>query len=208
MRWFHAIAALAVIEVTVLWTIGSHTNWWNPLLISLLSAAVGISVVLRGGKQIGAACWDFVTGTLSTHEEGLASRLLMFLAGVLLIVPGVITSIAGLVLLIPPARRKIAELATAAAVKKLGVMLGANPHDDRDDGVRAEPLISRSIGGRHFAHGYSGDVLDTEGVEVQEALLLPAPTQNENESSLDEDASDKADDCGVPDDGETKATVS
>lgn len=118
-------------------------------LLIKIGGAIGpfptlFAVVLSGILGAGLARWQ--SASVQARMRGEHSRepptrailenLLIFVAGVLLITPGVLTDLAGLALLVPSARRKVAdrvrEKMTAQATGGGGVNVftfGARPPD-------------------------------------------------------------------------------
>ena len=100
-----------ITELTLLIKVGGHIGTGNMLLIILgtgvlgayLAKIQGLLVVQKMQNSLNEGC---------TPNEALLEGFLIFLGGVFLILPGLITDCLGMILLIPPARwviRKIFE---------------------------------------------------------------------------------------------------
>ena len=93
-----------LIELFLLIEVGKRIGALNTICIVVVAGALGISLVRREGwhtwSRIEA---DLDHGRLPT--DTLVEGLLVLIAGVLLIAPGLLTDLVGLVLLIRPIRR-------------------------------------------------------------------------------------------------------
>lgn len=107
-----AVIALCVIvpvvELVVFLKVAEWIGGWPALLLLLavsllgvwLMKAQGVAVYRRGRAEVAAR---------RVPGRSLVDGLLIFTAGGLLLVPGFVTAIAGLVLLIPPTRAPVRE---------------------------------------------------------------------------------------------------
>jgi UPF0716 protein FxsA len=96
-------------ELTLLLGLANYTSWKVPLLEVLATALLGLAVLryvrLRFGRGI--------AGRLVASEspgDVLLDGAILVVAGILLIGPGVVSDVAGLLLLIPPVRWVIVPL--------------------------------------------------------------------------------------------------
>jgi UPF0716 protein FxsA len=101
LRLIFQIAVFGLVDLTLLLVLGNYTSWKVALVEVLASAVLGV-VVIR-----------YVTGRdvfsrLAVRESpsaALGHGVLLFVAGILLILPGIISDVVGLLLLIPLVRR-------------------------------------------------------------------------------------------------------
>ena len=102
--WFIGIFLLFVLvpiaELTLLLMIAEATHWWLSLLIVIATGFIGASLA----RHQGANAWrrlaaDLRTGKLPT-DSGL-DAVLILIAGIVLITPGVLTDLVGIFLLVP-----------------------------------------------------------------------------------------------------------
>ena len=105
--WFVGIFLLFVLvpiaELTLLLMIAEATHWWLSLLIVIATGLIGASLA----RHQGANAWrrlsaDLRTGKLPT-DSGL-DAVLILIAGIVLITPGVLTDLVGIFLLVPLTR--------------------------------------------------------------------------------------------------------
>jgi UPF0716 protein FxsA len=96
--------ALPLIEIAVLIKVGEAIGFW-PTMLWLVAAAVLGSIVIReqGLSVVGRAFDAMREGRIPL--EPMLDSYVVIMAGLLLIVPGLISDAIGLLLLIPPLRR-------------------------------------------------------------------------------------------------------
>lgn len=103
VTFFVVFVVAPVVELGVFLEVASIIGVWPAVLLQLALCALGVWVVKRAGAvalRRTRAMWG--RGEIPTAEVG--DGLLMFLAGVLLVVPGFVTAALGLMLLVPPVR--------------------------------------------------------------------------------------------------------
>ncbi|MGX5914605.1 FxsA family protein [Aliidiomarina sp. Khilg15.8] len=136
--------ALPIIEIAVLLQVGEIIGGWNTLLLIIVTAVAGAALV----RQQGALNWQRAQQKLASGEMPgveMANGLLIFVAGIVLITPGFVTDIMGLLLLIPATRAPIAAaLMKRMVVRSAGGSAGfahfraqgqSKPHQEDDDSV-------------------------------------------------------------------------
>ncbi len=135
-----AIALLALVvypitEIVVASLVAAQIGWAWVLLLFLAGAIVGLAVMGRAGRKAAEGLAEASrVGELPGGAVG--NSALMFLSGALIFVPGFVTDVVGLGLLVPPVR----------------------------DGVRR--VAGRTIGRRIQAGGYSVTTTSVDGVTV------------------------------------------
>jgi UPF0716 protein FxsA len=153
-----------LLDLFLLVWIAERIGGGNTLLFVIASALVGVAMARREGSRV----WQqFQQARLAgeTPDEGLASGVLVLLGGVFFVIPGVITDLAGLVLLIPATRRAVAgavrrRFAARVADGTVRVVTFSQgtttSHDVDDDGPRTPPIGPNEDGvftGRLLAPG-------------------------------------------------------
>lgn len=97
---------LPLVEFALLVVLGSATSFWVVLGVIGATAVVGALLAARAGKRTWRELQEALRdGRLPATE--LADASLIFIGGVLLILPGLLCDLAGLALLIPATRRLI-----------------------------------------------------------------------------------------------------
>jgi UPF0716 protein FxsA len=111
LRLFLLFTLLPLAELAILVWINSVTNWVVTLALLFLPGIVGVWLVYHEGLR----CWREFRRQLSRGEPPAAQvleGLLILVAAVLLVTPGVLTDLVAIVLLIPPIRRSIRRYVT------------------------------------------------------------------------------------------------
>ncbi len=109
---------MPIAEIAVLINVGEIIGGWNTVLLVILSAMLGAFLVKREGvATLAQAQLKMQKGELPAKELG--SGLLLLVAGVLLVTPGFITDIFGLLLTLPFTRNRIGEVLFTALSGKV-----------------------------------------------------------------------------------------
>lgn len=100
------LLALPVLELIVLIYVGRHIGLWPTLLVLLASGFLGLLLI----HVRGAAVWRRVKNELAAGcppGGSLLDGLFTLAAGFLLIMPGLLTDVLALLLLLPAVRRAV-----------------------------------------------------------------------------------------------------
>ncbi len=101
---------LPIAEIWLLIAIGRQVGFWPTVAFVVGVGIVGSMLAKAEGARV-LREFSRAREQGRVPEEGLLSALLILVAGFLLIVPGVISDVLGLVLLFPPTRRLVARSA-------------------------------------------------------------------------------------------------
>ena len=101
-----AILALPVVEIAGFVVIGGRIGVLATIVWVVLAAMLGIGLIKRHGLDALRRARDALRGGRNPTAE-LADAALLALAGLLLLIPGFVTDAVGLVLALPPVRRRI-----------------------------------------------------------------------------------------------------
>ena len=104
LRLFLLFTLVPVVELALLIRIGGLLGLGPTLLLVLGTGAAGAWLARREGLRAWLAVRDELAGS-QLPGESLVHALLILVAGVVLITPGVLTDVAGILLLLPPVRR-------------------------------------------------------------------------------------------------------
>jgi UPF0716 protein FxsA len=122
--WFILVAALYVgLEWVAASALASLIGWLWVALVEVALLAIGIVVMRRAGlnafRSLRATTVDGVTVVPAASDETMqkvakdaSDAGSLFVAGLLIAVPGLVTSAVGLLMLIPPVRRALAGAAS------------------------------------------------------------------------------------------------
>lgn len=95
---------LPIAELYVLLAVGRQIGFWETLAITLIVGALGAALAKREGLRV-LRRYQEALGQGRMPEEGVLGGLLLFAGGILMLTPGLITDVIGLLLLFPPTRR-------------------------------------------------------------------------------------------------------
>ena len=122
--------ALPLLELTVLVKVGQAIGLWKLLLLLLAMAATGAALLYWQGWSAMRQAQDALLRGEPPVGQMLEGMLLVT-AGVLLLVPGLITDAFALVLLVPPLRRAIARGLLRRAGTAGGIHVGTHWSETR-----------------------------------------------------------------------------
>lgn len=95
---------LPILEMVVLIEVGSAIGAWNTVALVFLGAFVGIQVIRQQGfSTMVKAQQRMAAGELPAGE--MAEGFMIAIGGLFMMIPGFLTDIIGVLLLIPPVRR-------------------------------------------------------------------------------------------------------
>ena len=106
-----------VVEIVALVALGSAIGVGATLLVLLAGSVIGLLLARREGIRAAQAVAQAVTNRQVAHVE-LTDGLLVAAGGVLLFLPGLVTDLAGLLLLLPPTRSLVRRRLVRAAEER------------------------------------------------------------------------------------------
>jgi UPF0716 protein FxsA len=115
-RLFLLFTIVPFIELFLLLQVGDVVGFWPTVLMILTTGFVGAWLTKREGLRVWGE-YQKALAELRMPDEGLTSALLVLVGGALMIAPGVLTDVTGILLMIPPIRRVVARW-VEAYVKK------------------------------------------------------------------------------------------
>jgi UPF0716 protein FxsA len=118
-----ALLAYVALEIYVLVVVGHAIGFLGLLGLLVVSAVIGVWALRREGRRSLAELGTAVRSGRPAEAE-VAGGMYVALAGVLLVVPGLLSTVAALVLLVPPVRRALARRAAARAVRAGSARMG------------------------------------------------------------------------------------
>ena len=174
---FLFLAAVPILEIVLLVKLGQWLGVWPTVAIVIFTALLGTYVLHRQGFKVLNRVMESMAAGKPPVGPAIDGAFLMS-AGILLIAPGVITDLIGLLLLIPPLRHAVAAwsvrrfLRSAVVVRsatftRAKAKSGANG-EQRWPGAGTEARPERSAEG--------GPVIDGEFERLDERTLDPRKT--------------------------------
>ncbi len=115
---FLAFVVMPLVELYVLIQVGQVIGVWWTILLLLADAVLGSWLVKREGRRAFAALREALgSGRMPARE--LADGILIVIGGTLMVSPGFVTDIVGLLLILPLTRPVARRLLTAAVSRRL-----------------------------------------------------------------------------------------
>lgn len=109
------LLALPLLEIAVLIKAGQAFGFWPVVLTVIATGFLGAKVIQTQGMATFRRISDALEAGREPHRE-LADGALRLFAGLMLLLPGLLTDTIGLLLMVPPLRALIANLVFARAV--------------------------------------------------------------------------------------------
>jgi UPF0716 protein FxsA len=101
------VAAYVVLELVLLVTVAELIGWLLTLLLLLAGFVAGASVIKRAGVKA------FAAARKGSMPEGEARTAVTVAGGVLLMIPGFISDVLGLLCLVPPVAKRLQRVPMA-----------------------------------------------------------------------------------------------
>jgi UPF0716 protein FxsA len=110
VRWLAVLFLLVpILELWLLLRIGAWIGLYGTVAMVVGTAFVGAWLAKREGLRV-LSSWRQAMAERRMPEEGITSGVLVLVGAVLLVTPGVLTDVLGILLLVPPTRRRLAGL--------------------------------------------------------------------------------------------------
>jgi UPF0716 protein FxsA len=103
---FLLFIVLPLVEILILVRIGMVTSFWVPIAIVIVTGVVGTALARREGWRVAERMREDVRNG-QMPADSLIDAFLVLLAGVLFVLPGVLTDVVGIILLFPPTRQLV-----------------------------------------------------------------------------------------------------
>lgn len=110
-----AVAAWVVLEIWLLTVVADALGGWAVPLLVLAGLVLGVAVVRRAGRRAWRRLAETVrTGAPQTPADRGGGTVTTMLGGLLLLLPGLLSDVAGLLCLFPPTARLLRRAAERA----------------------------------------------------------------------------------------------
>lgn len=160
-----------VVELYLLITIGQSVGAGPTIALVLGTGFLGAWLAKREGTRV-LRSWQGSLARGELPKEGVISSVLVLVGGVLLVTPGVVTDVMGLVLLLPWTRRLVAGVILRRLEERLAVQA-----------VAGDPSLFADMGdafGMGDTGGPRGSVIDVDVVEAE----VPSERADVRDSSV------------------------
>jgi UPF0716 protein FxsA len=178
-KLFLLFTIIPVLEFYLLMKLASLLGVPATFLIVVGTGAVGAGLARKEGLRL-LTQWHEATQAGRMPEEGVISGALLLVGGVLLVTPGVMTDVVGLLLLFPQTRLAIAALVRSAIEKKIrSGELFVNVQSN-EFGANPFPFENKSGTGSRPVQGEyceDGEILDGN-IEIIEDDSRDDPSRN------------------------------
>lgn len=105
-RLFLLFVAVPLIELAILVRLGTAVGFWPTLALVLATGAIGAVLARQQGMQVVRGIQaELAVGRMPAAR--LLDGVLVLAGGILLLTPGLLTDVAGLLLLAPPSRKRV-----------------------------------------------------------------------------------------------------
>ncbi|MGV9615773.1 FxsA family protein [Nocardia xishanensis] len=111
-----------VVEIAALFAVGQLIGAMPTILLLIAGSAAGMLLIGSQGRRVFDQFRRAGRGEI-TPGTAVADGALVATGGVLMFVPGLVTSVVGLLLLLPPTRMLVRPLVTALAARRFGRLL-------------------------------------------------------------------------------------
>jgi UPF0716 protein FxsA len=140
-----------LIDLAALIRVGGVLGFWPTVLVVVLTGLVGAALAKHQGlRTLAKINAELSAGRVPTSQ--LADGMLILLAGAVLITPGFLTDLFGLLLLVPPFRRVIKRVVLRYCKTRLVVTDGGSISEAPVDGFDGPMDVGRDMGPRPMKH--------------------------------------------------------
>jgi|SRR5215211_342701 UPF0716 protein FxsA len=136
--------AVPIAELAVIIQVGQAIGVWWTIAILVADSILG-SMLMRSQ---GRAVWRRFNATLQSGRppaREVADGVLVIFGGALLLTPGFITDIFGLLFLLPPTRALIRRLFLRQAMRRITVTMAAGPRPPRGPARRDDDVEGSAV---------------------------------------------------------------
>lgn len=167
---FALFIIVPIIEITVLMQVGELIGAWPTVAIVVISAWLGAKYVRQQGlATLQSVQTKMAQGEMPSGE--IVTGLMLLVAGVLLVTPGFVTDIFGLLLLVPSVRQALARSIQAHILTSQGAVFGANAHFHSTTFTQA--------GGHTYENEVDSSKVDSSQVESSDVFTQDPPILSE-----------------------------
>jgi len=109
---------LVIAEIYVLITVGGWIGAWYTILLLIVFSLLGAFLLRREGSKAFRSLREAVNTRRPPHRE-VADGMIIFLGGLLMLLPGFISDVVGLLCLIPPTRSLIRRALFGVVLRRM-----------------------------------------------------------------------------------------
>lgn len=197
---FIIFVLIPVVELSVLIRVGEVLGSWNTVALVILTAVVGVSLVRSQGLSTLMSVQKKLAAGEAPGQE-IVEGMMLAMAGILLLIPGFVTDLIGLILLTPITRAPLARYfyqrmqlkVVAGAQFRAGANPFEPPHQRGQGGDvfegeferKADPSDKRpeshQLGGESHQRGENGHQLEEDSPQRGENGPQSQDTENQDD---------------------------
>lgn len=151
-----AFLVVPLVEIWAIIQVGQVIGPWWTILLLVLDAVIGTWLVRREGRR----AWTVLRAALESGRmpaRELADGILILVGGVLMVAPGFLTDVVGILCVLPLTRPFGRRLLTGAVRRRLA---GGRLAGDRDAGAPRDPRDPRTARSPGDHEVVRGDVVE------------------------------------------------
>nr|WP_144168715.1 FxsA family protein [Shewanella algae] len=179
---FIIFVLIPVVELSVLIRVGEVLGSWNTVALVILTAVVGVSLVRSQGLSTLMSVQKKLAAGEAPGQE-IVEGMMLAMAGILLLIPGFVTDLIGLILLTPITRAPLAryfyQRMQLKVVAGAQFRAGTNPF---------EPPHQRSQGGDVFEGEFERKADPSDKRPESHQLEEESPQLEEESHQLEEES--------------------
>lgn len=157
LRWIAlAFVGIPLIELFLLTWISRHVGLSATVTLVIVTGICGGALARREGLRV-IRSWQSAMAELRTPDEGVIDGLLVLVGGAFLITPGILTDALGVVLLVPPTRRRVGSFVRSRVTGHFQLIQ-----------PRVRTSHAGAVGGVEGVEGVEG-VVETQGQAVDDS---------------------------------------
>lgn len=129
--------ALPIVEIALFILVGGEIGLWPTLGLVVLAAVAGVALMRRQGLRT----LERLTASVEAGGgpgEPLAHGALVFVAGLLLLIPGFFTDAVGLLLLVPAVRARLIGWGASRVIVRTAHLRTGGPAPGRPETIEAD----------------------------------------------------------------------
>lgn len=167
------LVAVPLLELALLIKMGQWIGFWPTIFIIVVTAGIGTTILYSQGFAAARRGVETMNSGRIPIEP-VVDGLMLMVAGTLLLAPGLMTDILGLLLLIPPVRRWLgaAGFRRMMAAGTLQTTVFTTEHRSEDGDAPAKDTATSDPSPRRSARG-AGPVIDGEFKRIEEKPKSP-----------------------------------
>jgi UPF0716 protein FxsA len=120
---FLLFTLVPLVELAILIRIGQLSQWWVPIVMVIVTGVAGAALARWQGWQVMRRIREEAQAG-RVPADALLDGFLILVAGILLVTPGVLTDLTGVVLLVPPLRALVKRVMVAWIRRNIEIRVG------------------------------------------------------------------------------------